>query len=242
MPASIGQTAYQQLLTFLSFPKTSKQPRQMSKAQISVSTAPANLTHQPAWDVREVIWNLYEGSYAYIAMRSLATMDVARRWHQMAPPARTMKLPRGDGTTHEVDMNIYLNLGLTEERLVTPMRNAWAVGALLTAADALKHYRYFDRAPCLELIYHLRNGVGHGNHFVFDGKALKRMQQYPAHNRDSIRGEHVHEITEALKGTEVLGTFMNTIDVQDCLQSAARHLERVAVGETTFKARAPLMV
>jgi hypothetical protein len=37
------------------------------------------------------------------------------------------------------------------------------MGALLTLGDELSAYGYFDRAPALELLYHLRNAVAHGN-------------------------------------------------------------------------------
>jgi hypothetical protein len=48
------------------------------------------------------------------------------------------------------------------------------MGALLTLGDALQVHRYFDHSPELELIYHLRNGVAHGNRFTFT-KAGKGM-------------------------------------------------------------------
>ena len=216
----------------------------MSKTKPPASSAPPTITvvHQPAWDVREVIWPLFEGFYAFVAVRSLGTMQyLERKRNKKKPPSIDVVTPRGDGTIHKFDLDTYLALAHEKPQISEALKRAWAVGALMTAADALDYYTYFDRAPCLELIYHLRNGVGHGNHFHFDGPAETRMQKYPAHNRESLaRGNREHEITASLAKTEVLDAFMNPVDVQDCLQSAVDHLDKIALGERSPKARKPV--
>ena len=200
------------------------------------AAAPFNVkvVHQPAWDVRQIIWSLFEGFYAYAAIRQAATVDLLQAI-STDRPQRVMKLQRSDGTHHQADFDHYLKMAFANDALFQPLQHAWAVGALMSAADALAYYRYFDRAPCLELIYHLRNGVGHGNHFTFDQRARKRLQDHPAHNRASIRGIGTHEITGSLEGDEVLDGFMNVVDVQDCFQAATHHLEQMARGAISSK-------
>jgi hypothetical protein len=36
---------------------------------------------------------------------------------------------------------------------------------MVVLGDALSDHAYFDRDPALEFVRHLRNGIGHGNHF-----------------------------------------------------------------------------
>ena len=102
----------------------------------------------------------------------------------------------------------------------------WLTGALLAVGDALKDNNYFDHAPELELVYHLRNGVAHGNRFRFTKPGRERLAKHPAHNRD--RYTHgIFEITLALDGTPVLFNFMEAGDVLDLLFSVASHLDEL---------------
>ncbi|MBO0695527.1 MAG: hypothetical protein J2P56_05435 [Verrucomicrobia bacterium] len=78
----------------------------------------------------------------------------------------------------------------------------WLTGALLAIGDALKENKYFDHAPELELVYHLRNGIAHGNCFEFTDPGRKRLAKYPAHNRDCFG------ITLALEGRPALFDFI----------------------------------
>ena len=59
------------------------------------------------------------------------------------------------------------------------------MGAMLTLGDELSVHGYFDRAPILELVYHLRNGVAHGNRFNITKDGKKRLARRPAHNSDA---------------------------------------------------------
>jgi hypothetical protein len=45
-----------------------------------------------------------------------------------------------------------------------PVDRVWLTGGLITLADALERNNYFDRAPHLKLVRHLRNGVSHEVH------------------------------------------------------------------------------
>ncbi|OXC78250.1 hypothetical protein [Caballeronia sordidicola] len=53
------------------------------------------------------------------------------------------------------------------------------MGALLTLGDELGARGYFDRAPILEIVYHLRNGMAHDNRFNIDDRGRKRLQSMP---------------------------------------------------------------
>ena len=102
----------------------------------------------------------------------------------------------------------------------------WLTGALLAVGDALKDNNYFDHAPELELVYHLRNGIAHGNRFKFTDRGRKRLAEYPAHNRACYR-HSIFEITDALDGQPVLFDFMKAGDVLDLLFSVADHLDEI---------------
>jgi hypothetical protein len=43
--------------------------------------------------------------------------------------------------------------------MVDDLDRVWLVGSLLAIGDALMRHCYFDHAPELELLRHLRNGV-----------------------------------------------------------------------------------
>lgn len=98
----------------------------------------------------------------------------------------------------------------------------WLAGALLTLGDALGEHGYFDRAPILETVRHLRNAVAHGNRF--DIRSTKQLAEYPAYTPDTSRGQH-WEITPELNGTEFMFTFMQPSDVVSVLGWTAMHLE-----------------
>ncbi len=103
----------------------------------------------------------------------------------------------------------------------------WLTGSLLAVGDALKDNDYFDdHAPELELVYHLRNGVAHGNRFRFTKPGRERLAKHPAHNRDCYT-HGIFEITLALDGTPVLFNFMEAGDVLDLLFSVASHLDEL---------------
>jgi hypothetical protein len=82
---------------------------------------------------------------------------------------------------------------------------------------------YFDHAPELELVYHLRNCIAHGNRFKYTDVGRKRLAKHPAHNRNAgFRTSTIFEITPALNGQLVLFDFMEAGDVLDLLFSVAQ--------------------
>jgi hypothetical protein len=104
------------------------------------------------------------------------------------------------------------------------------MGALLTMGDELSGHKYFDRAPVLELVYHLRNAVAHGNRFNITDKGRERLEQHQAHNRSApVKSpiDTVFEITPYLSGP-LLFDFMGAADVIDLLQSVEVYLSKAA--------------
>jgi hypothetical protein len=137
-----------------------------------------------------------------------------------------------DGTRHEFDFAYHLLLARTNPAMVADLDRLWLVGALLTIGDALKQHRYFDRAPELELLRHLRNGAAHGNTFRI--KNPKELEEYPAHNRlawvkSDTKAEF--EITLNLQGQPVLFDFMGPGDILHLLMSISLYLIRMGNGD-----------
>jgi len=93
---------------------------------------------------------------------------------------------------------------LADKAIDAELPRVWLTGSLLALGDTLNEHRYFDRAPVLELVYHLRNGIAHGNRFKFTTTGLKRLKKYPAHNRDAWFSKMIFEIAPALNGQVVL--------------------------------------
>ena len=77
-----------------------------------------------------------------------------------------------------------------------------------------KQSGYFDRAPELELLRHLRNGVAQGNSFRIDNP--KKLTKFPAHNLlawAKSDSKAVFEITPSLHDQPVLFDFMGPGDI-----------------------------
>jgi hypothetical protein len=84
---------------------------------------------------------------------------------------------RKDGTTFTFGTQDALVDPVTNKAIAEEFPRVWLTGALLAVGDALKDNDYFDHAPELELVYHLRNGVAHGNRF--DIRNLTRLTILP---------------------------------------------------------------
>jgi hypothetical protein len=167
--------------------------------------------------------------YAYTAALQVARSPDAERVIAGTALGRATVgfVHRKDGTMHVFDFSHYRehiqkNMYLTDE-----FAKVWLVGSLLTVGDALSRHRYFDHAPVLELLYHLRNGVAHGNVFHFTVPGLQRLRRHPAHNRFAHRKggpNSEFEIVPSLRGQLVLFDYMAAADVLDVLESVGTHL------------------
>ncbi len=132
---------------------------------------------------------------------------------------------RKDGTKWSFDTQDAL-VDLADNAIHVELPRVWLTGSLLALGDALKDHGYFDHAPALELVYHLRNGIAHGNRFKFTASGLERLKRYPAHNREAWFRTVIFEIAPALTGQSVLFEFMGAGDVLDLLSSVGAQLNK----------------
>ena len=174
---------------------------------------------------------LYQGCYSYDAAMAVAE-DAYKALEDKSVPLVCRKLVRIDGTSHTFDLNYFLADAHTKPDLALAMKRAWVGGAILEAAAKLDEYDFFDRKfPQLEMIYHLRNGIAHGNRFNITPAGEKRLSANPAHTRLSVaQGVGKFQITPALNGKTVLFDYVDVADIVDVLQSAHWVLAKIAEG------------
>lgn len=180
--------------------------------------------------VARVAQGLAAGYYSFLVAHLVAVNPTSIN---SLPPATAAgqnpigEIQRKDGTFHTLDLRHYLDLFREDQALQRYFLRTWAMGALLMLGDELVQHDYFDHAPILELVYHLRNGVAHGNRFNLTGSGTKRLSKYPAHNGGAaVRSPEgtLFKITAALNGQPVLFDFIGAADIIDLLQSVERHL------------------
>jgi hypothetical protein len=196
--------------------------------------------NQAAFDVGQMAQRMAEGYLMHVAAIQIATDPRASALSPAVKPGQLVPegyVFRKDGTPHRFHFKHYLEKAASDPMMVDDLARIWLEGALLRIGDALAlpQNRYFDHAPELELLYHLRNGVAHGNVFKFTAPGRKRLAQYPAHNRlASIRGynnDTEFEITPNLQGQPILFDFMGPGDVLDLLMSVSLYLIRLGNGD-----------
>jgi hypothetical protein len=153
---------------------------------------------------------LAEGYYAFLVAHLVAVNPTSIN---SLPPLRVGaeapigKIPRKDGTHHLLNLRHYLDHLRTDRDLQREFLRVWAMGSLLALGDELQKHGYFDHAPLLELVYHLRNGVAHGNQFNIDSRGLRRLAKYSANNRSAAvkrnprgHGRHLRSNLLELRG------------------------------------------
>jgi hypothetical protein len=182
--------------------------------------------------VKRVAQGLAAGYYSFLVAHLVAVNPTSIN---SLPPAKAVgqnpvgEIRRKDGTFHTLDLRHYLDLLREDHDLQRYFLRTWAVGALLMLGDELVQHDYFDHAPVLELVYHLRNGVAHGNRFNLTESGKKRLNKYPAHNGSAaVRSPTgtVFDVTAALNGQPVLFDFIGPADIIDVLQSVEMHLSQ----------------
>jgi hypothetical protein len=176
-----------------------------------------------ACHVGQLAHHMLRGYLAHIAaVRSVPRVDSNALLRLIADwPSDFVQ--RKDGTKWSFDTQDAL-VDLADKTIDAELPRVWLTGSLLALGDALKEHGYFDHAPALELVYHLRNGIAHGNHFNFTPSGLDRLKKYPAHNRDAWFRKMIFEIAPALNGQAILFEFMGAGDVLDLLSSVRAHL------------------
>jgi len=139
---------------------------------------------------------------------------------------------RKDGTEHAYHFNHFLVQARNDPTIRFDIERIWLSGAVLAVGDALSAHHYFDRAPELELLRHVRNGIAHGNRFRICNE--NSLLKHPAHNRRAwVRSDlkTEFEIKSALTGTPVLFNYMGPADVLDLLYSVGLYLIRLGNGD-----------
>jgi hypothetical protein len=145
------------------------------------------------------------------------------------------RVTQGDGRDEILDVTnrhfpYYLSRARDPEVWGTFDRVFWS-GALLVLGDRLARHNYFDRAPVLEFIRYLRNGIAHGNEFEIRNPAA--LRQYPAHvdAAQNIYKEDRFEIHPTLQGKRVLFEYIGALSLSRVFVEVSFHLMRMAHGE-----------
>lgn len=180
-------------------------------------------------ETRQLADLLRYGLYAHATAMELARDERARLHPGASPPSQSTlsgSVLCKDGSERPFDLNYVLELMRSDPALRAEMDRGWCVSSLVVLVDQLAADGYYDRAPVLEMVRHLRNGVAHGNRFTIRNPA--ELATWPAHTRHAVcRGDEVFEITPALAGSPVLFEFMGLGDVLDLLISVGTHLRRL---------------
>jgi hypothetical protein len=165
-----------------------------------------------------------------------AALYVARdtRAQKFAPPIETgqhvpvLRIPRRDGNAMIMSFDHYLAEGRKPETK-RDFDKVWLIGALLMVGDALGTNKYFGHIPEAEIIRHLRNGVAHGNRFIFHPNVIDKTSGKLKHPANIFRyaGRQVmpmHEVDTDRQGTEVLFVWGGPDAIIDCLTVLGVHL------------------
>ena len=147
-----------------------------------------------------------------------------------------VKVPRDDRNVMVMWFDHFLQEGRKPDTRKA-FDKVWLVGALLTVDDALRNNNneYFGHSPEAEIIRHLRNGIAHGNRFIFypsvKEKATGRLK-HPANisRYAAQQAMPARQVDTDLEGTEVLFVWGDPDAVIDCLTVLGVHLWRVGHG------------
>jgi hypothetical protein len=191
------------------------------------------IVDQAAYDVGRLAHRLGTGYYAHAAAIAVAS-DPRARELMPAPGSTISEAPvsRKDGSQHTFHFAHYLAEVRDNPDTVNDLARIWLTGALLTLGDALDEHKYFDKAPELELVRHLRNGIAHGNAFRIDNPV--ELERRPAHTRLAVPrwpNRPVFEITPSVHKQKVLFAFMEAADVLDLLFSVEVYLLGKGTGQ-----------
>ena len=194
----------------------------------------AKQTIKSAKAARNRLQALYEGCYAFSAV-----LDVARAAHGALHIDRpinmrdTRVVGRKRGDHHLFGFEHYLKAAFEADTIANPVQQSWFAMAILTAGAELSPFNYFNRAPRLEVIYHLRNAIAHGGRFHFTEDCRQRLSDYPA-NTFGTEGMVQFEVTAALDGQEPLFELLHPGDVIDVLIGATFYLSSIVDDDAPF--------
>jgi hypothetical protein len=190
------------------------------------------IRNQAAYDVGRLARDLAAGYGAHSAAIIIAGKLDRQTIHRVTEPDPVGVHPCKDGNDLCYNVRDFLRLA-REPKIAAELPRVWLASALLAVGDASAENDYFDRAPELEFVRHLRNGIAHGNRF--DIRDPERLKRFPAHNRD-VRPKRpdsgTFEITPTLDGQRVLFDFMEAGDVVELLFAVSLYLSRMSAGES----------
>jgi hypothetical protein len=123
-----------------------------------------------ARSIGQLAEQIADGYYTHVAAIQIATDPRALALCPGAKYGLAISegyVSRKDGTSHRFHFERFLKTARSDPTIVDGLARIWLEGALLRIGDALAQPQnhYFDHAPELELLYHLRNGVAYGNVF-----------------------------------------------------------------------------
>src|SRR5438270_803097 len=121
--------------------------------------------NQSAHDVAQLTRDMAAGYAAHIASSRVASQVDSNALVGLIAAYPTDSVQRKDGTPWSFDTQDALVSAVARQAIAEEFPRVWLTGSLLAVGDALEHHNYFDHAPELELVYHLRNGIAHGNRF-----------------------------------------------------------------------------
>jgi len=199
-----------------------------------------NLIDGDAVAVGDLAHQLVGGYYSHLAAVTVASDPRATALMPATKPGRLVPegVVRGkDGHEGAFHFEFYLAAVRNDPFVQDQFARVYLAGAIITLGDALSRHRYFNHQPELELLYHVRNGVAHGNRFNIDARGEARLARFPAHNKVAIaRVPHSppFEITPALRGTPVLFDFMESGDVVNLLNSVGSYCRELGYGTVAY--------
>lgn len=183
---------------------------------------------RPSFEVGRLASRMVQGYYGHAAAIHVAKHPRAKEFAPETSDDGSFPIGyvyRKDGSAHTYMFDHYLDYLSKDTEVVDDLNRTWLVGSLLNVGDALAKFKYFDHAPELELLYHLRNGVAHGNRFTFTKSGLDRLKTYPAHNRLArARTRELEIVPGVLQEKPVLFEFLEPTDVVELLQSIEMYL------------------
>jgi hypothetical protein len=116
-------------------------------------------TNEAALMVGQSAERLADDFYTLMALLSAATDPRAISLAPAILPGHAVPIAtvgRKDGTEHAYHFEHFLQRAATEPQLRLDFERTWTAGSLIGLGDALALQDYFDHAPELELVYHLR--------------------------------------------------------------------------------------
>jgi hypothetical protein len=138
--------------------------RTMRRANLTQSSkgGPQLKPIQAAFDIGKMAHRMAEGYYIHLAAIQVARDPRAIALSPNAAPGQIVPVGyvfRKDDIPHAFHFTHYLDRTGSDPDMFDDLNRLWLVGALLAVGDALSRHGYFDHAPELELLRHLRNGV-----------------------------------------------------------------------------------